>query len=249
MSANDLKQKVILVSGVGGGIGTEVANCLAEAGALLSVCDLPQTGTGRWADVAAGSHEVLATLGDLSRRDEAARWVAGSVAEFGHIDGLVNVAGWWRTRGFLDIEPDELDGMWRSNVSTAFWPCQAVAGHLMAQGRGSIVNFASTAGQYGSIAPGSHYAAAKGAVIGLTKSLARELAPYGVRVNAISPGPVRTVALSGGADLDLEKAARRTLLGRLGSPRDIAQAVLYLVADGSSWVTGQIMGVNGGSLL
>jgi 3-oxoacyl-[acyl-carrier protein] reductase len=86
-------------------------------------------------------------------------------------------------------------------------------------------------------------------VIGLTKSLARELSPLGVRVNAISPGPVDTAALAGGRPIDRENVARRTLVGRLGTPADIAEAVLYLVGDGATFVTGQVLGVNGGSRL
>lgn len=249
MGRTELDGKVVLVSGVGGGIGAEVATVLRDAGATLSVCDLPEAGTGPFDPGLDECKTVLATVGNLRAPEEAQDWVDRTIATFGHIDGLVNVAGFWRTRPFLEVKRDDLTAMWAGNLETAFWPCQAVAPHLLEQGDGSIVNFASTAGQYGSIAPGSHYAAAKGAVIGLTKSLARELSPSGVRVNAVSPGPVHTPALGGGKTLDVEKAAQRTLMGRLGTPGDIAAAVLYLVSDASSWVTGQIFGINGGSLL
>ena len=120
---------------------------------------------------------------------------------------------------------------------------------MIARGRGSIVNFASTAGEYGSIRPAAHYAAAKGAVIALTKSLAREASPHGVRVNAISPGPTDTVALLAATPEQKAAAGARTLFGRLGRPEEIAAGCVYLFSDMSSFVTGTVLQVNGGSLL
>ena len=132
---------------------------------------------------------------------------------------------------------------------TAFVACRAVLPAMIARGSGSIVNFASTAGEYGSISPAAHYAAAKGGVIAMTKSLAREASPHGVRVNAVSPGPTDTVAL--GAATPEQKAAvgARTLFNRLGRPEEIAASCVYLLSDMSSFVTGTVLQVNGGSLL
>jgi NAD(P)-dependent dehydrogenase (short-subunit alcohol dehydrogenase family) len=115
--------------------------------------------------------------------------------------------------------------------------------------QGSIVNFASTSGEYGSITPAAHYAAAKGGVIALTKSLAREVGRYEIRVNAVSPGPIETLAL--GAVTAEEKAAvgARTLFGRLGRPEEIASACVFLLSPLASFITGHILRVNGGSLL
>jgi NAD(P)-dependent dehydrogenase (short-subunit alcohol dehydrogenase family) len=116
--------------------------------------------------------------------------------------------------------------------------------------RGSIVNFASTAGEYGSIAPAAHYAAAKAGVIGLTKSLAREVSPSGVRVNALSPGPIDTPALLGEASAEARATTlARTLFGRLGDPLEIAGACAFLLSPLSSFMTGTVLQVNGGSLL
>jgi NAD(P)-dependent dehydrogenase (short-subunit alcohol dehydrogenase family) len=243
-----LDQRVVMVSGATGGMGAEIARQLLDAGARLSLSDLAVDALQAVArDLE--SPDVLVVAGDLSTPSGAEEWTRATLERFGRIDALVSVAGAWRIRPFLEAPADELELMIAANLKTAFYSAQAVAPYMIERGSGSIVNFASTAGEYGSISPAAHYAAAKGAVIGLTKSLARELSPLGVRVNAISPGPVDTAALAGGRPIDRENVARRTLVGRLGTPADIAEAVLYLVGDGATFVTGQVLGVNGGSRL
>jgi NAD(P)-dependent dehydrogenase (short-subunit alcohol dehydrogenase family) len=120
---------------------------------------------------------------------------------------------------------------------------------MVARGGGSIVNFASTAGEYGSVRAAAHYAAAKGGVIALTKSLAREVSPAGVRVNAVSPGPTDTPALLAATPEQRAIAGSRTLFGRLGQPHEIAGACVFLLSPLSTFVTGTVLQVNGGSLL
>jgi NAD(P)-dependent dehydrogenase (short-subunit alcohol dehydrogenase family) len=120
---------------------------------------------------------------------------------------------------------------------------------MVARGRGSVVNFASTAGEYGSIRPAAHYAAAKGALIAMTKSLAREVSPHGVRVNVISPGPVDTPMLAPADAAQRAQITARTLVGRLGRPEDLAEAALYLGSGDSTFVTGEVLRVNGGALI
>ena len=120
---------------------------------------------------------------------------------------------------------------------------------MVARGSGSVVNFASTAGEYGSIRAAAHYAAAKGGVIALTKSLAREVSPAGVRVNAVSPGPTDTPALLAATPEQRAVAGSRTLFGRLGQPHEIAGACVFLLSPLSTFVTGTVLQVNGGALL
>jgi NAD(P)-dependent dehydrogenase (short-subunit alcohol dehydrogenase family) len=245
---NGLDGRVAMVSGAAGGMGADIARALLEAGAAVSLSDVaPEPLAAVAEDLPAD--RVLALTADLSGLAGAEAWTAATLERFGRVDALVSVAGAWRIRPFLEADGDELDLMLAANLKTAFHAAQAVAPHMIERGSGSIVNFASTAGEYGSISPAAHYAAAKGAVIGFTKSLARELSPLGIRVNAVSPGPIDTPALAGGRPVDRERVARRTLLGRLGTPGDIAHAVLYLVGDGSTFGTGHVLGVNGGSLL
>ena len=170
-------------------------------------------------------------------------------AELGEVDGLITCAGRWEPKPFEEITVAELEEMLRANVTTAFVACRAVLPAMIARGSGSVVNFASTAGEYGSISPGAHYAAAKGAVIAMTKSLAREAGPHGVRVNAISPGPTDTVALGAATPEQKAAAGARTLFNRLGRPEEIAASCVYLVSEMSSFMTGHVLGVNGGSRL
>jgi len=169
--------------------------------------------------------------------------------ELGAVDGLVTCAGNWRSKPWDEIGVADFEAMFRANATTAFVACRAVLPPMVARGSGSIVNFASTAGEYGSISPGSHYAAAKGAVIALTKSLAREVSPHGVRVNAISPGPTDTIALGAATPEQKAAAGARTLFNRLGRPEEIAAGCVYLLSDMSSFATGTVLQVNGGSRL
>ncbi len=159
------------------------------------------------------------------------------------------MAGTFAIVDFIDSTPADWAAMISSNLLTALVACRAVLPGMVARGAGSVVNFASTAGEYGSIRPSAAYAAAKGGVIGLTKSLAREVSPLGVRVNAVSPGPVNTPALQAASLEQRAEADARTLTGRIGEPRDIANAVLYLLSDEAAYVTGTVLQVNGGSLL
>jgi NAD(P)-dependent dehydrogenase (short-subunit alcohol dehydrogenase family) len=245
-----LQDRVVLVTGAGGTIGREVSRLVAEHGARLAVTDM-----------AAEPLEVL--MGEL-RRSGSSVWGRSSdvadfedfsalVAEvsdaFGPVQVLVNVAGTFRVVDFADSKPPEWAEMISANLLTAIVGCRSVLPAMIEARSGAIVNFASTAGEYGSIRPAAVYAAAKAGVIGFTKSLAREVSPMGVRVNAISPGPIDTPALKAVTDAERAVAASRTLVGRLGDPRDIAAGVLYLASDESAFVTGTVLQVNGGSLL
>lgn len=247
-----LDNLVVLVSGAAGGIGRAVVLKVAHLGATVFACDRPGTNWAAFDQVLSADRppkQVERAEFDLARMDRAQAWVDEAVQRFGRVDGLVNVAGYWQTKPFLDVTADDLEQMIDANLKTAFYPSQAAARTMVERGEGRIVHFASTAGEYGSVSPGSHYAAAKGAVIALTKSMAREVSPRGVLVNAISPGPINTMALSGGATLDRAVAGQRTLLGRLGEPDEIAHAVVFLLSAASSFITGQVIGVNGGSRL
>lgn len=233
-----LDGKVVMVSGSSGGIGRSVVEVLTSAGANVSSCDLPGAGS-----------TALTYAGDLGDPEAARAWTEQTLAAHGRVDGLVNVAGIWRSAEFAQIDAEMLSQVLAANFLSAWNACQAVLPHLARTGCGSVVNFASTAGQYGSIRPAAHYAASKGAIIALTKSLAREYSPFGVRINAVSPGPVDTNALGSGVDLDDAEVRNRTLLRRAGRPDEIAHSVLYLTSDASSFMTGAVLNVNGGSLL
>jgi len=245
-----LEGRVVLVTGAAGTIGREVCRTLGDAGALLAVTDVNEGGLAELAESLAGSDiKAWGRATDAAKLPDFERFTAEARERLGPVGGLVNVAGTFTIIDFVNSTPADWEAMISSNLVTALVACRAVLPEMLAQGDGSIVNFASTAGEYGSIRPAAAYAAAKAGVIGLTKSLAREVSPAGVRVNAISPGPIETPALQAASPEQAAAAAARTLLGRVGQPRDIAGGVLYLLSEDSAFVTGTVLQVNGGSLL
>lgn len=238
--------KRVLVTGAGGAIGAEVCRLLLAEGARVVAVDRAEGAMPALArDAGSGDsfHHVVADVSDPAAMSD----LVGTHAS--PFDGLVNVAGFFVIEDFADTDRNDWDRMIVANLYTAMSASKAVLPGMLEAGRGSIVNFASTAGEYGSIRPSAAYAAAKGGVIAFTKSLAREVAPRGVRVNAVSPGPVDTTGFSAGVAPDLAAAAARTLIGRMGAPIELAYACLYLVSDESQYVVGDVLRVNGGSLI
>jgi NAD(P)-dependent dehydrogenase (short-subunit alcohol dehydrogenase family) len=240
-----LAGQVVILTGATGGIGRSVARMLHAAGARLAVCDL----SAEAVSAVVAELDCRGGAVDASDWESFAGFVRGVENELGPIDGIVNCAGLWAPAPFAEIDA----GMWRetvtANLETAFVACRTVLPAMTGRGSGSIVNFASTAGEYGSIRPAAHYAAAKGGVIALTKSLAREASPMGVRVNAVSPGPIDTPALLAATSEQRAVAASRTLFNRLGQPHEIAGACVFLLSPLSTFVTGTVLQVNGGALL
>jgi 2-hydroxycyclohexanecarboxyl-CoA dehydrogenase len=244
-----LEGETVVLTGAAGGIGRIVALVLAAAGARVGLVDIEGTQLGSLGDeLRAGGSAVVERHLDAADHGSFSAFLERVESELGPVSGLVNCAGLW------DPQPyDELDEVgWRAtidaNLRTAFTGCTAVLPGMVERRRGSVVNFASTAGEYGSIRAAAHYAAAKGGVIGLTKSLAREVGHAGVRVNAISPGPIDTTALLATLE-EKERIGKRTLLGRLGKPEEVACGCVYLLSPLSTFVTGHILRVNGGALL
>ena len=243
--------RTVLVTGAGGAIGRETVLQLLAAGAgPMAIVDIPGSEVESFAAECTQSEvEVKGFAANVADRTEFGSVVAEALSFMGRIDVLVNVAGYWQIVDFVDSDPDQWNTMISANLLTAISACHAVLPQMIERGDGSIINFSSTAGEFGSVRPSAAYAAAKGGVIAFTKSLAREVSPHGIRVNALSPGPIDTPALKAASDQARREAADRTLLRRLGQPSDIAAGVLYLAGDSSTFVTGTVLQVNGGSLL
>jgi NAD(P)-dependent dehydrogenase (short-subunit alcohol dehydrogenase family) len=247
---NLLDGQTVVLTGAAGGIGRHLATALGDAGARVALTDLPGEGLGAVEQQLAGGRGAVLVEGfDGADPTCFAAFLDRVHGELGPVDGLVTCAGFWQPKPFAEISLDELTAMLTANLVTTFVACQAVLPEMIERGAGAIVNFASTAGEYGSISPGSHYAAAKGGVIALTKSLAREASPYGVRVNAVSPGPTDTVALGAATPEQKATVGARTLFNRLGRPEEIAASCVYLLSPMAAFVTGHVHQVNGGSLL
>lgn len=240
---NSVEELRIVVVGGAGGIGRALVAGLVNEGAHVAAVDL-----GGLDAIETSSAERTLRLAADASDPEAMRAAIGAVErEFGRVDALVNTVGLFHPGEFVESSPSEWELAIRVNllgVMTATW---AVLPGMIDRSAGSIVHFASTAGEYGSIRPAAAYAAAKGGVIAFTKSLAREVGAQGVRVNCISPGPVRTAMFA--ADTPDADGSSRTLVGRMGTPADLLPAVRYLVSGESGYVTGEVMRVNGGSLI
>jgi NAD(P)-dependent dehydrogenase (short-subunit alcohol dehydrogenase family) len=244
-AAGMLDDQVVILTGATGGIGRTIARMVAAAGARLAVTDL---GAGAVEELA-GELGCRGAAADVSDPASFAAFHRDVEAELGPLDGIVNCAGLWAPLPFDRIDGDAWSQTIAGNLGTAFVSCSTVLPGMVERGRGSVVNFASTAGEYGSITAAAHYAAAKGGVVAMTKSLAREVSPHGVRVNAISPGPIDTVALGAATPEQKATVGARTLFNRLGRPHEIAGACVFLLSPLSTFMTGTIVQVNGGSLL
>ncbi|MEM9467490.1 MAG: glucose 1-dehydrogenase [Actinomycetota bacterium] len=239
--------QVAIVTGAGRGIGAAAAGALAEAGADLVLGARSGDQLAETAEAAA-THgaEVVTVAGDLAGREGMQALVDGAVEAFGGIDIVVNNVGGAMPAPFLDTSESAFDQALRFNVTSAFNLTQLAVPHLLARGGGSVVNIASTAGQF-AIRGMSAYGTAKAALIHLTRELAQDLSPA-IRVNAVSPGAIATSAL----DIVLETPALHeamvdgTPLRRLGDPDDIAAAVLFLASPAAAYVTGEVLAVSGG---
>ncbi len=243
----ELKEKVALVTGGSRGIGRAICVALARAGAKVVV---------NYAGNEEAAAETLRLVRDAGSEGELARFdvadaeavdqaISDIAKRHGRLDILVNNAGIALDQILLRIKPEELERTLATNVGGTLW-CSKSAMRLMIRKRsGRIINLSSVVGEAGN--PGqSVYSASKAAILGLTKTLAREYASRGVTVNAVAPGFIETDMTASLPDKLKEEAIGQTPLGRMGTPADVAAAVLYLASDEAGFVTGQVIRVNGG---
>lgn len=239
----DSNPKVVVVTGASRGIGKAVVRAFALAGHRVYGCST--TGPRLELAVREMKSEGLNVAGvpaDVSDRQAVADFMRRVVRDEGRIDVLVNCAGIFKSTPLLDISESEWDRLFAVNVKGTLFCIQEAGKYMIKAGCGVIINVASDAGKTGGAIPVAHYAATKAAIICLTKSAASEFAPHGVRVNAVSPGLIET-------DMSAEVLKSRRVsfpLGRIGSPDEVAGAVFFLASDAASYITGEILDVNGG---
>ena len=247
-----MKDKVVLVTGGGAGIGKATALRFAEEGAKVVICDInEEVGDATVKELGEGA--VFYKV-NVASREEVQNWVDDVVAKYGRIDVIVSNAGILRDGQLVKVKDGELvsqmseenfDLVISVNLKGVFNCAQAVAPIMIKQGGGVILNATSVVGQDGNFGQ-TNYVATKSGVIGMTKVWARELGRYGVRVNAVAPGFTATEILVTMPEKIIDGMKARTPLGRLGEPRDIANAYLFLASDEASFITGETLRVDGG---
>lgn len=247
---NLLKGKVAMVTGGTRGIGYAVVKKFLENGAAVALCgsrkDTVDKALEKLAQEMPGS-QVIGLWPDLQNPEEVAAAMEQVVEKFGKLDVLVNNAGISARDKFLEYKPEDFQKIMNLNVNAVFVCAQAAARVMEKQGGGAILNTSSMVSIYGQPS-GVGYPASKFAVNGLTKSLARELGKYNIRVNAVAPGVIRTDMVAALPEAMIKPLIATIPLGRVGEPEDIANAFLFLASDLASYVTGEILSVDGAAM-
>ena len=249
MNHSTMDGQCAIVTGAAQGIGLEIARALARAGAKVALIDLHESQAKEAAEgLLRADFEAMAVAADVSDPIQVQRMADRVYERLGRIDVLVNNAGICPITPVEDITASEWDLVLGVNLKGAFLCSQAVIPFMRQQGAGKIINIASSAGQMGGLAVGLHYSASKAGLLGLTKGLARILAPS-IQVNAVSPGTTESEMTSGWTQQAIDGIVSNIPAGRLGRPSDVAAAVRFLASGKSNFITGQTLSVNGGLLM
>lgn len=242
--------RTVLITGASRGIGAACAREFAENGyrVVIHYHNSADKAKGLCDELTAKGCGVMTVRADVGNSAEVKGMVQEVEDRFGMIDVLVNNAGIAMQKLFTDTSDEDWDKMIATDLSSVFYCCRAVAPMMIRAHSGCIINIASMWGEVGASCEVA-YSAAKAGVIGLSKALAKELGPSGIRVNAVSPGVVMTDMMAGFSGEDIAALREETPLCTLGTPGDIARAVVFLASDSAKYITGQIIGVNGGMVI
>ncbi len=242
----ELKNKVAVVTGAAQGIGKVIALFLARKGAAVVVSDINLEMAEKTArEIEDGGGKCLALKSDVSNYEEAEKIVKEAVAQLGSLDILVNNAGITKDNVLIRMKDDQWDQVMAVNLKGTFNFTKAAVKVMLRQKRGSIVNIASITGLMGN-AGQANYSASKAGVIGFTKAVAREYADRGITVNAVAPGFIATAMTDAIPEREREELIKQIPMKKLGTPEDVASAVYFLASEDACYITGQVIGVNGG---
>ncbi len=246
---NRVKDKVIIVTGGASGIGRETAIALAKEGGNIALFDMNQEKLNEAAEiVTVYGVKCKGYIVDVSSFEQVSQAVAEVVKDFGTVDALVNNAGITRDNFLTKMEIDDWNRVIAINLTGTFNCAKAVAPIMMEKGKGCIVNVSSVVGVYGNIGQ-SNYAASKAGVIGLTKTWAKEFGKKGIRVNAVAPGFIKTPMTEKVPDKVIEFMVSKTPLARMGEAYEVANAIVFLVSEESSFITGHTLHIDGGLVI
>ncbi|MGI2336573.1 MAG: 3-oxoacyl-[acyl-carrier-protein] reductase [Dehalogenimonas sp.] len=244
-----LAGKTAVVTGAGRGIGRAVALQLAAEGAAVVLNSLSDSADKVAAEINLAGGTAVAVRGDVSRTDDVAALINAAVTSFGRLDILVNNAGITRDNLLLRMNEEDWDTVLDTNLKSVYLCCRAALKPLLkSRGSGRIINISSIIGLSGN-AGQANYAASKAGIIGLTKSLAKELASRQITVNAVAPGFIVTDMTAGMSEEAREALVKRIPLGSLGTPEDVAATVVFLASEEARYITGQTLTVDGGMTL
>jgi len=241
-----VKDKVVIITGSGSGIGKETALLFAKEGAKVAVADVNEKGGVETVEniKKAGGEAFFAKL-DVSSREQVKQVVKDTIAKYGKIDVLINNAGIIQDALVVKMTEEQWDKVININLKGPFNCIQAVVEQMMNQGSGVIINISSIVALYGNVGQ-TNYAATKAGLIGMTKTLAKELGKKGIRVNAVAPGFIYTPMTAKVPEKILEMMKEKTPLRRLGKPEDVANTLLFLSSDEASFINGAVISVDGG---
>ncbi len=244
-----LENRVAFVTGGSGGIGMATAERFIAEGATVIAADIDGDRLAQMTEQIDADRDRLSTVVlDVSNYDDVKATIDQAIADFGQLDVLVNNAGFSPKKDWLEYSIDEWQRVLDVNLSGEFYCARSVAEHMIERQSGRIINMSSSAWRHGGVARGGGvpYTSSKAGVIGLTRSLAKNLGAYGITVNAIAPGPTHSPMTESWLPQTEEALTEHIPLGRVGQPIDIANAVLFLASDEASYITGQCLDVNGG---
>jgi 3-oxoacyl-[acyl-carrier protein] reductase len=245
-----LKDRVAIITGAARGIGKAIVLTFVREGAKVAIVDVDKEGLNILKnEIMKNRGEVITISCDITDSSDVREMVRQTHKIFGRIDILVNNAGIIRRGTIETVTEEDWDRVIEVNLKGTFNCCKAVVEIMKTQGYGKMVNVSSIAGKMGDITSAPGYGSSKAGVDALTKTLARQLAPYGINVNAISPHAIETEMSAQWSGERRKEIIASIPLGRLGKPEDVAEAVVFLASDEASFITGEILDVNGGVLM